>query len=125
MGRRAAEEDLGWEELFAGQGVSLVEWAEQAPELWPEERLEVRLERPLTGPATRRPCRRVRGLGKRPLPFLHCCPWVPLLWSPGDPSNGRLPLAQPSWVSASLMLMAAALAPSLWLQVRLSGERPR
>jgi len=52
--RRAAEEDLGWEELFAGQGVSLVEWAEQAPELWPEERLEVRLERPLTGPATRR-----------------------------------------------------------------------
>lgn len=54
LGTRAAQEDLGLDELFAGEAVCLVEWAEQAPELWPDEHLEVRIERPVTGSPTRR-----------------------------------------------------------------------
>jgi tRNA threonylcarbamoyladenosine biosynthesis protein TsaE len=36
-------EDLGWTELISGPGVTLVEWAEKAPNLLPEERIEVHL----------------------------------------------------------------------------------
>ncbi len=42
---RDAEElfDLGYEEYFYGDGVCLVEWAERAGSLWPEDGVEVRL----------------------------------------------------------------------------------
>jgi len=36
-------EDIGWEELISGPGVTLVEWAEKVPDLLPEERIEVHL----------------------------------------------------------------------------------
>ena len=36
--------DIGYRELFFGDGVVLVEWADRAPELLPAERLEVRIE---------------------------------------------------------------------------------
>jgi tRNA threonylcarbamoyl adenosine modification protein YjeE len=36
--------ELGLEERWQHGGVLLVEWPERAPELWPEERLTVRLE---------------------------------------------------------------------------------
>ncbi len=35
--------DIGYRELFFGDGVALVEWADRAPELLPAERLEVRI----------------------------------------------------------------------------------
>jgi tRNA threonylcarbamoyladenosine biosynthesis protein TsaE len=35
---------LGLEELFDRDAVLLVEWGERFPELWPEQRIEVRLE---------------------------------------------------------------------------------
>jgi len=42
--QRASEvEDLGWEELIFGPGVTIVEWAEKVPSLLPEERIEVHL----------------------------------------------------------------------------------
>lgn len=34
---------LGLEELFDGPALLLIEWAERFPELWPDERVEVRL----------------------------------------------------------------------------------
>lgn len=37
-------EDLGWEEFISGPGVALVEWAEKALALLPEERVEIHLE---------------------------------------------------------------------------------
>lgn len=42
---REAEElfDLGYEEYFYGDGVCLVEWAERAASLWPEDAVEVHL----------------------------------------------------------------------------------
>jgi tRNA threonylcarbamoyladenosine biosynthesis protein TsaE len=42
---RDAEElfDLGYEEYFFGDGVCLVEWAERAQSLWPEDGVEVHL----------------------------------------------------------------------------------
>lgn len=42
---RDAEElfDLGYEEYFYGDGVCLVEWAERAQSLWPEDAIEVHL----------------------------------------------------------------------------------
>ena len=40
---RAEEmEDLGYEEYFYGDGVTVVEWAENIKELWPKEYLEIR-----------------------------------------------------------------------------------
>ena len=35
-------EDLGYEEYFYGNGVTVVEWAENIKELWPKEYLEIR-----------------------------------------------------------------------------------
>jgi len=37
-------EDLGWEELMSPPGVTMVEWAEKALALFPEDRIEVHLE---------------------------------------------------------------------------------
>jgi len=36
-------EDLGYRELFFGDGVAIVEWAERARELLPDERLDIRI----------------------------------------------------------------------------------
>ena len=36
-------EDLGWEEFFFGNGISLMEWAEKIPGVLPEERIEIRI----------------------------------------------------------------------------------
>jgi tRNA threonylcarbamoyladenosine biosynthesis protein TsaE len=36
-------EDLGWEEIIYGDGISLLEWAEKIPEALPEARIEVRI----------------------------------------------------------------------------------
>ena len=44
--------DLGVHEYFAGQGVSIVEWADKVTEALPPERLWIRFE--LTGPTSRR-----------------------------------------------------------------------
>jgi tRNA threonylcarbamoyladenosine biosynthesis protein TsaE len=38
-------EDLGYQEYFYGDGVTLVEWAEIVKEVLPEERLEIFIER--------------------------------------------------------------------------------
>jgi tRNA threonylcarbamoyladenosine biosynthesis protein TsaE len=35
--------DLGLEEYLYGRGVSIIEWPERAPEVWPEEHLLVRI----------------------------------------------------------------------------------
>ena len=50
----AAEEmdDLGLDEYVYGDGVCVVEWADKAPGMFPEDRLEVRIE--LLGESTRR-----------------------------------------------------------------------
>ncbi|HEX7371620.1 MAG TPA: tRNA (adenosine(37)-N6)-threonylcarbamoyltransferase complex ATPase subunit type 1 TsaE [Thermodesulfobacteriota bacterium] len=37
-------EDLGWDELFSGRGVTLLEWAEKATRLLPAERIEVNIQ---------------------------------------------------------------------------------
>jgi len=39
----AQVEDLGWSELVSGTGVIVIEWAERAPGLLPEDRVEVAL----------------------------------------------------------------------------------
>lgn len=44
--------DLGFEDYFYGSGVCVVEWADKATELWPVERLVIRLTR--EGEAQRR-----------------------------------------------------------------------
>ncbi len=44
--------DLGCEEYFYGSGVSIIEWAEKALSVLPEERMEIRIER--TGETERR-----------------------------------------------------------------------
>ena len=36
--------DLGFEDYFFGDGVSVIEWAEKAGSFWPEEHLNVRLK---------------------------------------------------------------------------------
>ncbi|MBM3306802.1 MAG: tRNA (adenosine(37)-N6)-threonylcarbamoyltransferase complex ATPase subunit type 1 TsaE [Candidatus Eisenbacteria bacterium] len=36
--------ELGYRELFYGEGVALVEWADRVPELLPKDRLDVSLE---------------------------------------------------------------------------------
>jgi tRNA threonylcarbamoyladenosine biosynthesis protein TsaE len=51
--RGAADlEGIGASEVFGGDGLSLVEWADRAPQALPQDRLEVRLE--TVGPASRR-----------------------------------------------------------------------
>ncbi|MFH1864610.1 MAG: tRNA (adenosine(37)-N6)-threonylcarbamoyltransferase complex ATPase subunit type 1 TsaE [Candidatus Eisenbacteria bacterium] len=37
-------EDIGYREIFFGDGVALVEWADRAPELLPPDRLSVRID---------------------------------------------------------------------------------
>lgn len=39
-----SDEDLGWDELFYGEAISVVEWAHLIQEDLPEERLDIRLE---------------------------------------------------------------------------------
>jgi tRNA threonylcarbamoyladenosine biosynthesis protein TsaE len=51
--RGAADlEGIGAPEVLGGDGLSLVEWADRAPQALPADRLEVRLE--VTGPQSRR-----------------------------------------------------------------------
>jgi tRNA threonylcarbamoyladenosine biosynthesis protein TsaE len=40
----SAIEEIGWDELVYGPGVTLVEWADKIVTHWPEDRIEVRLE---------------------------------------------------------------------------------
>ncbi|WJY27187.1 MULTISPECIES: tRNA (adenosine(37)-N6)-threonylcarbamoyltransferase complex ATPase subunit type 1 TsaE [Sporosarcina] len=40
-----SEEDLGWEELFYGDAISIVEWAGFIAEELPDERLNIRIRR--------------------------------------------------------------------------------
>jgi tRNA threonylcarbamoyladenosine biosynthesis protein TsaE len=40
-----SEEDLGWDELFYGNAVSVVEWAQYIKEELPDERLEIEILR--------------------------------------------------------------------------------
>jgi tRNA threonylcarbamoyladenosine biosynthesis protein TsaE len=62
---RLADDDefleLGPEEYFEGQGLSLVEWAGRVERCLPEERLEIQIE--VTGPCSRRFV--IRGHGPR------------------------------------------------------------
>jgi tRNA threonylcarbamoyladenosine biosynthesis protein TsaE len=51
LGPGAPREDVGWEELFGGEGVAVVEWAEHLLPRLPADRLEVRLDRDPQGPA--------------------------------------------------------------------------
>ncbi|MFC4409666.1 tRNA (adenosine(37)-N6)-threonylcarbamoyltransferase complex ATPase subunit type 1 TsaE [Chungangia koreensis] len=39
------EEDLGWDELFYGESVTIIEWAHLIEDDLPEERLDIRIER--------------------------------------------------------------------------------
>ena len=39
-----SEEDLGWDELFYGDAISVIEWAHLIEEDLPAERLEIRIE---------------------------------------------------------------------------------
>jgi len=51
--RGAADlEGIGAAEVFGGDGLSLVEWADRAPQALPADRLEVRLE--IAGPQSRK-----------------------------------------------------------------------
>lgn len=45
LGPEAVREDLGYDEYFHGDGVSVVEWAEFCRDRWPQERLEIHIER--------------------------------------------------------------------------------
>lgn len=45
LGPGAVQEDLGYDEMFYGPGVTLVEWADLIRPLWPDDHLAVRLER--------------------------------------------------------------------------------
>jgi tRNA threonylcarbamoyladenosine biosynthesis protein TsaE len=45
-------EAIGSAEIFGGEGLALVEWADRAPRAMPPDRLDVRLE--VTGPSSRR-----------------------------------------------------------------------
>ncbi|WP_033542632.1 tRNA (adenosine(37)-N6)-threonylcarbamoyltransferase complex ATPase subunit type 1 TsaE [Planococcus sp. CAU13] len=40
-----SDEDIGFDELFSGEAVSVVEWAQFIAEYLPEERLEITIER--------------------------------------------------------------------------------
>lgn len=37
-------EDLGYREYFFGDGIVVIEWAEKAREIWPDQRIEIYLE---------------------------------------------------------------------------------
>ncbi len=52
--------DLGYREYFYGDGVTLVEWADRAPDLLPSDRLDVALE--LVGAEERRITLTARGV---------------------------------------------------------------
>lgn len=39
------EEDLGWDELFYGESITIIEWAHLIQDELPEERLDIRIER--------------------------------------------------------------------------------
>lgn len=54
LGETAPQEDLGWDELFEGQAVVVVEWAEFVRRHWPEEHLQVEIERQEGSPGTRK-----------------------------------------------------------------------
>ncbi len=54
-------EDLGWEEIVFGEGISLLEWAEKIPGILPEDRLEIRIS--WLGPGERK--FRIAGEGPR------------------------------------------------------------
>jgi tRNA threonylcarbamoyladenosine biosynthesis protein TsaE len=43
LGEQAAEEALGFDDYFFGEGVSVVEWAEWLQEMLPEDRMQVTL----------------------------------------------------------------------------------
>jgi tRNA threonylcarbamoyladenosine biosynthesis protein TsaE len=43
LGEGAIHEDLGYDEYWYGEGVSVVEWAEYLAELLPEDRMELKL----------------------------------------------------------------------------------
>ena len=45
LGKAEELVDLGYEDYFYGEGVSVVEWAEKIKSLWPEKRREIYLER--------------------------------------------------------------------------------
>lgn len=64
LGTDAAREDLGYDELFYGDGVTVVEWAERVRELWPPDHVEVRVERD-AGAALGRRRLRFRARGER------------------------------------------------------------
>ncbi|MDD4236970.1 MAG: tRNA (adenosine(37)-N6)-threonylcarbamoyltransferase complex ATPase subunit type 1 TsaE [Desulfotomaculaceae bacterium] len=49
-------DDLGYEEFFYGDGVTLVEWAERVREVLPEERLDIFIDRGTEGDE----CREIR-----------------------------------------------------------------
>jgi tRNA threonylcarbamoyladenosine biosynthesis protein TsaE len=44
LGREEELLDLGYEEYFYGEGVTVIEWAEKIRPLWPENRVEIYLE---------------------------------------------------------------------------------
>ena len=54
-------EDIGYREVFFGEGAALVEWAERAGELLPEDRLEIHIE--VVGPEARLLTARAIGSG--------------------------------------------------------------
>ncbi|GIM46300.1 tRNA (adenosine(37)-N6)-threonylcarbamoyltransferase complex ATPase subunit type 1 TsaE [Collibacillus ludicampi] len=45
LGKHAAEEDLGYDEYFYGEGVTVVEWAELIEERLPDDYLSLTLEK--------------------------------------------------------------------------------
>jgi tRNA threonylcarbamoyladenosine biosynthesis protein TsaE len=49
-----ADDDPGWEDVFAADALALVEWPEHLDGLLPADRLEVAIARPAAGPAEAR-----------------------------------------------------------------------
>ncbi|MFN5299853.1 MAG: tRNA (adenosine(37)-N6)-threonylcarbamoyltransferase complex ATPase subunit type 1 TsaE [Planctomycetaceae bacterium] len=72
--------ELGIDEYFAGDGISLVEWADRVPDWLPPDRLEVTIE--VTGEQARRLT--IRGLGPRAAEVVRRLNATPL-------NNDRLP----------------------------------
>lgn len=54
LGPDAQHEDLGYDEMFYGPGVTLVEWADLIRPLWPADHLAVHLTRAAGAPPERR-----------------------------------------------------------------------
>lgn len=67
LGEAAHGEDIGWDELFHGKRVAVVEWAEFVRCYWPGQYLLVRMERQEGLPRTRRITFRGRGARGRAL----------------------------------------------------------